>query len=192
MTAKDGGFDGFYEGIRMNIKSLALGAALGLGAAGVTHADNAIYFDLQQPPSTVTVSSFLSPETFSFTYDTTGWASIDSATLYLFLGDDDGGDLATEYAISAVSGNDLTSYFLTTPISSTFTGYSLGSVLDLVALGGTSLTGSVFGIGDFLYGGAELVLEYTPIPEASELWMLAAGLLAVGGIAVKRRSLGQV
>jgi ABC-type branched-subunit amino acid transport system permease subunit len=79
-----------------------------------------------------------------------------------------------------------------TPISA-YNGYKLGSVLDLVILGGTSsLTGVVFGFGDFLYGGATLVLEYTPIPEASELWMLAAGLLAVGGIAVKRRSLGQV
>ena len=65
-------------------------------------------------------------------------------------------------------------------------------MVDLVALGGTSLTGTAFGAGDFLYGGATLVLEYTPVPEASELWMLAAGLLAVGSIAVKRKSIGQV
>ncbi|MEA3219829.1 hypothetical protein [Immundisolibacter sp.] len=189
MTVTDGGFDGFYEDMRMNIKSLALGAALGLGAAGAAHAATFTAFDLQ-PTSTV---SLFSPETFSLEYDTTGWASIDSATLYLTLGDD--GDRLPEAAVSYVSGNGSASVFLTTPIS-TFTGYSLGSVLDLVALGGTSLTGTVFGVGDFLYGGATLVLEYTPeftpIPEASELWMLAAGLLAVGGIAVKRRSLGQV
>lgn len=158
---------------------------MGLGAAGSAHAATFTAFDLQ---STSTVS-FFSPETFSFEYDTTGWASIDSATLYLFLDDDD--DISREAAVSYVSGNGEASVFLTAPIS-TLTGYSLGSVLDLVALGETSLTGTVFGVGDFLYSGASLVLEYTPIPEASELWMLAAGLLAVGGIAVKRRSLGQV
>lgn len=185
MTVTDGGFEGFYEDMRMNIKSVALGAALGLGVAGATHAATFTAFDLQ-PTSTVSLSS---PETFSLAYNTAGWASIDSAKLYLTLGDD--GDPLPEAAVSYVSGNGSASVFLTTPIS-TYTGYYLGSVLDLVALGGTSLTGVVFGVGDFLYGGATLVLEYTPIPEASELWMLAAGLLAVGGIAVKRRSLGQV
>lgn len=183
MTVTDGGFDGFHEDMRMNIKSLALGAALGLGVAGAVHAETFTAFDVQP---TSTVSSF---ETFSLEYDTTGWASIEGATLYLTLGDD--GDLSPETAATAAFGNGSVSAFLTTPIS-TYGGYNLGSVLDLVALGGTSLTGVVFGFGDFLYGGATLVLEYTPIPEASELWMLAAGLLAVGGIAVKRRSLGQV
>ncbi len=166
----------------MNIKSVALGVALGLGVAGATHAATFTAFDLQ-PTSTVSLSS---PETFSLAYNTAGWASIDSAKLYLTLGDD--GDAV---AFTTAIGDGSFSAFVTTPIS-TYTGYSLGSVMDLVALGGTSLTGVVFGVGDFLYGGATLVLEYTPIPEASELWMLAAGLLAVGGIAVKRRSLGQV
>ncbi len=170
----------------MNIKSIALGATLGLGAAGAAHAATFTAFDMQPTASTV---DFFSPETFSLEYDTTGWASIESATLYLTLGDD--GDVLPEAAGTAVFGNGSVSAFFTTPIS-TYTGYNLGSVLDLVALGGTSLTGVVFGFGDFLYGGATLVFEYTPIPEASELWMLAAGLLAVGGIAVKRRSLGQV
>lgn len=168
----------------MSFRSLALGAAFGLGMAGTTHAATFTAFDIQAP-STV---SFFSPETFSLSYDTTGWVSIDSATLFLFLGDN--GDQAPEVAGTAAFGNDSVKNFLTTPIS-TFTGYSLGSVLDLVALDGSILTGSVFGDGDFLYSGASLVLEYTPVPEVSAPWMLVAGLLTVGGIAARRRVLGQ-
>lgn len=169
----------------MNIKSLTLGAALGLGAAGVSHAATVTAFDIQTP----SMVGLFSPDTFSLAYDTSGWASIDSATLYLLLGDD--GDRLPEAAVTAAFGNGSASPFLTMPIS-TFTGYSLGSVLDLVALGGTGLTGTVFGAGDFLYGGATLVLEYTPVPEVSAPWMLVAGLLTVGGIAARRRMLGQV
>ncbi|HEY0675658.1 MAG TPA: hypothetical protein VGD25_05565 [Immundisolibacter sp.] len=182
-------FCSYHEDMFMNLKSLAFGAALGLGIAGTTHAATFTAFDIQAP-STV---SFFSPETFSLSYDTTGWASIDSATLFLFLGDN--GDSAPEAAGTAAFGNNSVKTFLTTPISS-FTGYRLGSVLDQVALGGTSLTGSVFGFGDFLYSGASLVLEYTPaftpVPELSTPWMLVAGLLAVGGIAAKRRFLDEV
>jgi hypothetical protein len=168
----------------MNIKSLALGAVLVVGA-GSTHAATFTAVDTQSP-STV---GLFSPETFSLAYDTTGWASIDSATLYLLLGDD--GDLFPEAAATVAFGNDSAAPFLTTPISS-FTWYGLGSVLDQVALGGTSLTGGVFGLGDFLYGGASLILEYTPVPEPSTPWMLVAGLLAVGGIAGRRRLPGRV
>lgn len=173
----------------MKIKSLVSGAVLGIGLSGFADAATFAAFDLQTPVTTVGLSAY---ETFSLAYDTSGWASIDSATLYLLLGDD--GDSGPEWAVTAAFGNGSGLAFLTTPISS-FTGYALGSVLDLVALGGTSVTGTVFGVGDFLYGGAMMVLEYTqytPVPEASELWMLAAGLLAVGGIAVKRRSFNQV
>lgn len=174
----------------MNIKSLALGAALGLGAA----ATNAATFTAYDTPTSPVGVALLSPESFSLAYDTSGWASIESATLYVTLGDD--GDWWPEGALTKASGNGAVSYFGTAPISSSPTEYNLGSVLDLVALGGTSLTGTVFGLGDFLYSGAKLVFEYTPtvtpVPEASELWMLGAGLLAVGGIAVKRKSIGRV
>lgn len=172
------------------IRSLAFGAALAVVAAWPAYAETIEVVDLQSPSSTV---SFFSPETFNLSYDTTGWASIDSATLFLFLGDN--GDSAPEVAGTAAFGNNSVKTFLTTPTSS-FTGYSLGSVLDLVALGGTSVNGSVFGFGDFLYSGASLVLEYTPaftpVPELSTPWMLVAGLLAVGGIAAKRRFLDEV
>lgn len=169
----------------MNIKSLAFGAALGLGVAGAANAETFTAFDLQLPPSLV---GGLTSGSFDLAYDTTGWASIESATLYLLLGDD--GDFFPEFAITVASGSGSTLPFLTTPISS-FTGYSVGSVLDLVALGGTHLTGTVYGLGDFIYGGATLVFEFTPVPEASELWLLVAGLLAVGGIAAKRKSFDQ-
>lgn len=169
----------------MKLKPFIFAAVLGTGLSGAANAATFTSFDLQ----TQSLVGGLTSDSFSLSYDTTGWASIDSATLYLLLGDD--GDLASEVAVTVASGSGSSLPFLTTPISS-FTGYSLGSVLDLVALGGTSLTGSVYGIGDFLFSGATLVLEYTPVPEASELWMLAAGLLAVGGIAVKRKSFNQV
>lgn len=95
-------------------------------------------------------------------------------------------------AITVASGRDSASLFQTTPISSSFTWYQLGSVLGHIALGGTSLTGIVSGAGAFHYGGAKLVLEYTPVAEFSTSWMLVAGLLAVGGIGARRRALSQV
>lgn len=168
----------------MTIKSLTLGAVLGLGLAWAANAETFTAFDLQ--PSVLVGG--LTSGSFDLAYDTTGWASIESATLYLLLGDD--GDAAPETAVTIASGNGSTLPFLTTPISS-WTGYNLGSVLDLVALGGTGLTGTVYGLGDFIYGGAMLVFGFTPVPEASELWLLAAGLLAVGGIVVKRKSFDQ-
>lgn len=172
----------------MNIRSLILGAALGLGLAGAANAATfEVFEDLQVP--TVVVGG-LTSSSFDLAYDTTGWASIESATLWLQLGDN--GDTAAETAVT-IAGAGPSLAFVTTldPSVDGLTWYVLGSVLDLVVLGGTGLTGTVHGLGDFMYGGARLVVEFTPVPEASELWLLAAGLLAVGGIVVKRKSFDQ-
>lgn len=171
----------------MKLKSIAVMAAAGMALSGIAKADIAEFFDLASDIS-VYMGAKNPSRLIDIDYDGTSWASITGAELWLALSDD--ADRALESAA-------LPSLGLNTPIVN-MTGktyYFAGDVSSEVTTGGPD----TFSVAlwrhlgeDFQYHNAKLVVDFVPVPEASDLWMLAAGLLAVGGIAVKRKSFNQL
>lgn len=163
-------------------------ATLLLGFATLNVQAQTAQFEDMGPQTTL---HWFQGEDFSITYDTSAWASatLNSATLWLYASDDFD-PLWSEVAFVHGDG------FAFLNEVDTGTAFLVGSVERLVNWGGAgTLDGRVSSVwGDFRYSGMALRFDFTPfspVPEASTVLMLGAGLLAVGLVARRRRDVRQ-
>jgi hypothetical protein len=160
-------------------------ATLLLGLIALDVQAQTAQFEDVQPEITL---HWLQGDDFSVAYDTSAWASatLNSATLWLYASD----DVDPHWREVAFIHGDGFAFLKEVD---TGTAFLAGSVEHLINWGGAgTLDGRVSSAwGDFKYSGMALRFDFSPVPEASSALMLGAGLLAVGLVAQRRRSMRQ-
>jgi hypothetical protein len=187
----------------MKLKTLAAAAAVGMALS--SGADAVDFYDVDGTPAnnTPVLVTPTSPAPISINtgLSASAW-NITSASLTLYLADDERGDAQGEQALignyettnlslNGAGASNIIAYQWPVDVSGLVThpdGYYVFNQ-NLFARG---TGGSGNGIKDFNYYDAKLVLNTTPVPEASELLLMGAGLVAVGAFARKRRAGAQL
>lgn len=183
----------------MKLKTLAAAAAVGMALS--SGADALDFYDIDGTPgnNTPVLVTPTSPAAISITTGllASAW-NITSASLTLYLADDQfldsngeraliGNYTTSNLPLSGAGARNIISYQWPVDVKNLITvsgGYYVFNQ-DLYA---RPTGGSGRGIKDFNYYDAKLVLNTTPVPEASELLLMGAGLVAVGAFARKRRA----
>jgi hypothetical protein len=170
----------------------ALFLAASMAYAGAASADTVAYFAETgvggvRKDVDITLTS---PNTrnISIAYDSSLWASINSAILTVFLGDD-GGDQATEFGdVAAIEGMDPGVPTEQVLGAATKDYWAIDVSNKLLPPGhSTPLTFTLKAVsGDFDYRNAKLTVNFTPVPEVGTTALLGSGLL-VACLALRRR-----
>lgn len=174
----------------MKIKSTVLASMMGAMLGGAAHADIVEFYDFDSM-NEIFLRNVASPGNvrnwaIAIDYDPALWTSVTSASLWLNLSDDD--DNQPETALLTAFNPDRVIELSGGPSP---TWYDAGDVTSLLNIAGmdTFLTILAAEPGkDFFYNNAKLVVSFVPVPEASELLLIGAGLLAVAGLTRKRRT----
>ena len=148
-------------------------------------AANAALIDVYDPPN-INMGGTGDPVTifYGLSYDSTGWASITSATVSIFLKDNDGKTETAQRNPIQSSGGSI----LTTATLSPLDGDGLSkSYFDISVLGLVSpgMTDTLFGSisapeGDFFFDRAELNMEFSPVPVPAAVWLFGSAIAALG------------
>jgi hypothetical protein len=174
----------------MKVKSMLLASVMGAAAAGGACADTLEFFDFSTPNDVflrnVAAPGNTASTAISIAYDPSLWSSVTSASLWLNLSDD--ADRQPEAALLT----DFSPDRVVTFSGSTPAWYDAGDVTALLNVGGLdafSTTLSASPGKDFFYHNAKLVVSFVPlpVPEASGLLLMGAGLVAAGLVVRKRR-----
>jgi hypothetical protein len=171
----------------MKIKSMVLGSMMGMVAGGAC-ADTVEFYDFTAP-NDILLRNVAAPgntrsTAISIAYDPSLWASVTSASLWLNLSDDD--DRQPEAALLT----DFSPDRVIEITGSTPAWYDAGDVTALLNVGGLDAFSTILSASpgkDFFYHNAKLVVSFVPVPEASGLLLMGAGLTAAGFLLRKRR-----
>nr|ART39295.1 H11 [uncultured bacterium] len=170
--------------MKKNIGALILTASL--ASVGTASADTIVFYAEDSDANTLLSSSL----SLDIDYNSSLWSSIESATLSLFLNDDEGrgGDGNDRADITTVEDNLVT--FGDFQITQGTTPSWQSSTYDVPV---TFLTDGTLNFvlaaadGDFYYRNASLTVVYSAVPEPATTALLGSGLL-VAGLALRRRA----
>jgi hypothetical protein len=163
----------------------ALFLAASVASVGTASADTITFYAEDQNVNTLLSSSL----PLDIEYNSSLWSSIQSATLSLFLSDDQGqGDGNDRADITAVEGNSVTfgDFQITQGTTPTWQSANTYAVPLAYLTDGTLNFVLAAVNGDFYYHNASLEVNFTPVPEPTTTALLGSGLL-VAGLALRRR-----
>lgn len=124
---------------------------------------------------------------YSLDYDSSTWASINSATLTIFLSDSNDTDIEFA-ALDAISGtanaNTLTPNISAGPNldPSGSIGYFDLNILSLLEVGSAyQVNGSMSNfLGDYTFDKAQLNVDYSPVPVPAAVWLFGSAIAGLG------------
>lgn len=174
----------------MKIKSTVLASMMGVMLGGTAQAGIVEFYDFESMNEiflrNVAAPGNLRSWAIAIDYDPALWTSVTSASLWLQLSDDD--DRQPEAAVLTAFSPDRV---IDLGGGSTPTWYNAGDVTSLLNVPGvdTFMTMLAPDPGkDFFYNNAKLVVSFVPVPEASAVLLMGAGVLAVVGLSRRRRA----